>query len=137
MKNMSMEESLKDLLKNAGTLQGDTDFDDIIEYVYALETKVGELGDKYEQEGICGYIHGKENPENHCKHVLWAKQYKQEVDDLQKQLADMRCCGNCKHGIEGWSNYYCARTIDKLSVNIKDSCEHWQSDTLTKEEREK
>ena len=65
------------------------------------------------------------------------EQSKKDVEDLKdeilsryadkdKQIADLQCCGNCKHG-------NCAL----FPKQMYDYCPSWQSDGMTRKEREK
>ena len=66
-----------------------------------LQAEVKRLKDHYELEGICGYIHGVAEPENHCKHVLWVKQLKEEVAALRSDKRELvEACEKAKFLIE-------------------------------------
>lgn len=56
-----------------------------------------------------------------------------EIADLQKEVEDLRCCGNCIHCIDEFG-LECPHR--KKVVNAKDCCSCWQSDQLTRKERE-
>lgn len=67
-----------------------SDIDQAVEEATAtLRNRVRKLENKYEKGG-CGYISGIPDPENRCKHVLWAKQRKQEIEILEEALEKIK-----------------------------------------------
>jgi hypothetical protein len=57
-----------------------------------------------------------------------------ETDRLKAQVEDMKCCGNCAHrDIE--CILFCEHTGNQKYTN--QICNYWQSDSLTREQREK
>jgi gamma-glutamyl:cysteine ligase YbdK (ATP-grasp superfamily) len=88
----------------------------------SLRQRVKELEEKYELEGICGYIHGVEKPELHCKHVLWAKQYKAELASAQAAVEAMEKISNVVFDDNAiWSRIQIIRIIDSYQQATKEA----------------
>lgn len=57
--------------------------------------------------------------------------YEKQITELQQQIEDMQCCGNCK--IDRTEK---CRRKDEFTIG-NEVCPDWQPDGLTRKEREK
>jgi len=57
------------------------------------------------------------------------------IAELEKQVADMKCCGNCNNYFHSTVDaYYCCKNYLK-HPRPNHYCDNWQSDNITREER--
>lgn len=99
--------------------------DDAQEYIEKLEAENAKLRQQVlqlDQEVKDTFVAMVRHHEEEIKH---------EVEPLRQQVEDMKCCGNCK---ERYLNH--CEQPDGQPYNEDMCCEVWQSDNLTKEDRE-
>ena len=61
----------------------------------------------------------------------------QEVEQLRKQVENLKCCGNCINYIYDMEedHHYCNKNICHGKRHAGICSNNWQSDTMTREER--
>ena len=61
----------------------------------------------------------------------------QEVEQLRKQVENLKCCGNCINYIYDMEedHHYCNKNIVHGKRHAGICSNNWQSDTMTREER--
>lgn len=65
-----------------------------------------------------------------CKYADEATKAESRVAELEKQVEDLKCCGNCKN--YGYTEKYCPH---KEEMFAKEYYDCWQSDGLKRSER--
>ena len=69
--------------------------------------------------------------------IKWANiagAHQQQIEKLVDEIENSKCCGNCKQHENGWQGITC-----NLNGYIQDAehyCDQWQSDNMTRKERE-
>ena len=60
----------------------------------------------------------------------------QHIDEMAYEIESLKCCGNCGGGYTASKDsYFCARYLKRTKASCY--CSSWQSDGLTRAEREK
>ena len=79
----------------------------------------------------CGEIVGSEFQNQDISEEI----LKAHVDKCPKHpMNNLKCCGNCAHKFPDYTGDYCELSTN--DVSSREYCPQWQSDGLTREERE-
>ena len=128
IKEMSLEELIARVKYTSNKVDTVNEYNEILSRFSALEAKVKELeGERHTLVQDYGLL--KIDNDFNKTYLNSAEEL---IAELQKQVEDLKCCGNCGH-----YTTYCTIGANGMNTRWNDCCKtHWQSDNLTKQERE-
>lgn len=102
----------------------------------ALELKIAELekGTSILNSTIASKDREIERLEKEIENLKtdgWVKR----VYQLEHQLEDMKCCGNCKYSDTDWNKKVVCCLVEEKETKAYKYCDNWQSDRMKRSER--